>query len=155
MSHIKIASYDTDSPRSQTTLIGFYDTWPPPERSPETGPPSRNDPQIGAYEPLINSDSNVKIKVLLPRGCVLIISMFAVFVALSCFLGVFFTVKKEYGYSMGDSFTLAGYVVAVGAFITAPVLVYHYPRCKCWDRTNDVHQDDIVMLSPLQLPEPD
>jgi hypothetical protein len=63
--------------------------------------------------------------------------MAAFFVALSCFLGVFFTIRKEYGYTMSDAFTLAGYVVAVGAFISTAVVAYHYPRCKCWAKLAD------------------
>jgi hypothetical protein len=82
-------------------------------------------------------------------------SMSAVFVALSCFLGVFFTVKKDYGYSMGDSFTLAGYVVAVGAFVSTAVLAYHYPRCRCWERVSRLYEHNIEVVSRLQLPEPD
>jgi hypothetical protein len=57
---------------------------------------------------------------------------FGTFVALSCFLGVYFTLNKSYGYSMGDAFTLAGWVIAVGAFISSAILAYHHPRCKCW-----------------------
>jgi hypothetical protein len=58
---------------------------------------------------------------------------FAAFVALSCFLGVYFTLNKSYGYSMGDAFTLPGWVVAVGAFVSTAILAYHYPRCECWE----------------------
>ena len=68
-----------------------------------------------------------------PRECILIMIFFAAFVALSCFLGVYFTVEKSYGYSMSDAFTLAGWVVAVGAFISTGVLAHHYPRCNCWE----------------------
>jgi hypothetical protein len=57
----------------------------------------------------------------------------AIFVSLSCFLGVYFTINKSYGYSIGDAFTLAGWVVAVGAFISSAILAYHHPRCKCWE----------------------
>jgi hypothetical protein len=63
-------------------------------------------------------------------------AFFANFVGLSCFLGVFFTVNKSYGYSMGDAFTLAGWVLAVGAFMSSAILAYHHPRCKCWEPSN-------------------
>jgi uncharacterized membrane protein (DUF485 family) len=62
---------------------------------------------------------------------------FAAFVALSCFLGVYFTAEKRYGYSMGDAFTLAGWVIAVGAFISTAVLANHYPRCARWKYSRD------------------
>jgi len=56
------------------------------------------------------------------------------FIGLSCFLGIFFTVHKEYGYSMGDSFTLAGFVIAVGTLVCSFLLAFHYPRCECWKK---------------------
>jgi hypothetical protein len=48
---------------------------------------------------------------------------------------------------MGDSFTLAGYVVAVGTTISAPILAYHYPHCKCWEKykKSDTH----IEIEPL------
>lgn len=68
-----------------------------------------------------------------PQPCTMIIFMFTSFVFLSSFLGLYFTIKKqEYGYSMGDSFTLAGYVIAVGTLVTGVVSGIHFPRCKCW-----------------------
>jgi hypothetical protein len=80
---------------------------------------------------------------------------FAAFVGLSCFLGVYFTLNKSYGYSMGDAFTLAGYVIAVGAFISSAILAYHRPRCKCWD--SSVHHqasrhDDYELQTLVELP---
>jgi hypothetical protein len=63
--------------------------------------------------------------------------MVGCFVALSYFLGIYFTVNKSYGYSMGDAFTLARYVVAVGAMVSSGALALHYPRCKCWGRERE------------------
>jgi len=89
---------------------------------------------IGQLDNALGADNQPlpSFKFSKPRGCVIIITMFAAFVLLSCFLGVFFTVHKEYGYSMGDSFTLAGYVITVGTFVSAAVVAYHYPHCRCW-----------------------
>jgi hypothetical protein len=67
-----------------------------------------------------------------PRGCYIVALLMTGFIGLSVFLGLFFTINKEYGYSMGDSFTLAGYVIAVGALITSLLFALHYPRCDCW-----------------------
>ncbi|KAE9362872.1 hypothetical protein N431DRAFT_433587 [Stipitochalara longipes BDJ] len=64
--------------------------------------------------------------------CLGILLLFAVFLALSLFLGIFFTVKKSYGNSMGDAWTLAGYVVAVGTACTSMLGIYHCPHCTCW-----------------------
>jgi hypothetical protein len=33
---------------------------------------------------------------------------------------------------MGDSFTLAGYVVTVGALSSGFLFARHFPECKCW-----------------------
>lgn len=66
------------------------------------------------------------------RGCKLILLVMSSFIILSLFLGIFFTVHKEYGYSMGDSFTLAGYIIAVGALVCSFLLARHLPTCKCW-----------------------
>ncbi len=65
-------------------------------------------------------------------GCIIILIAMGAFIGLGCFLGVFFTVHREYGYSMGDAFTLAGFVVAVGALVCSGLLAWHYPRCECW-----------------------
>jgi hypothetical protein len=49
---------------------------------------------------------------------------------------------------MGDAFTLAGYVIAVGAFISSGTLVQHYRQCKCWERVK-VGSDGSVEMQRL------
>ena len=83
-----------------------------------------------------NIRSRLDLNFSWPRSCIRIMAFFANFVGLSCFLGVFFTVNKSYGCSMGDAFTLAGWVLAVGAFMSSAILAYHHPRCKCWEPSN-------------------
>ena len=68
------------------------------------------------------------------RPCLIIIAVFLSFLTLSIFLGVYFTVHKSYGYTMGDAFTLASFVVSLGAFSLMGFVAWHYPRCRCWDR---------------------
>jgi hypothetical protein len=68
--------------------------------------------------------------------------MFGVFVGLSCFLGTYFTLHKEYGYSMGDSFTLAAYVLAIGMFVSSAVLAHQYQHCRCWKRSKNRKMTD-------------
>lgn len=85
----------------------------------------------------------------------MIMLFFATFVALSCFLGIYFTLSKSYGYSMGDAFTLAGWVVSVGAFVSTAILAYHYPRCKCWERSKHPqrdHRGSYEMANLAELP---
>ncbi len=33
---------------------------------------------------------------------------------------------------MGDAFTLAAYIVAVGALVSTAALARHWPSCRCW-----------------------
>jgi hypothetical protein len=33
---------------------------------------------------------------------------------------------------MGDAFTLAGYIVAVGTLVSSAALASHWPTCRCW-----------------------
>ncbi|KAF8860056.1 hypothetical protein BDZ45DRAFT_672783 [Acephala macrosclerotiorum] len=65
------------------------------------------------------------------RPCILIGLLFFAFLSLSIFLGVFFTLDKSYGYSMGDAFTLAGFVFGIDACCTPVLFAYHYPHCEC------------------------
>lgn len=71
----------------------------------------------------------------LRRGCIYLIVLGSVFLLLSLFLGVYYTVHPDYGYSMGDAFTLAGYVVSVGTLVTGALLTVHLRHCKCWEKT--------------------
>jgi len=49
-------------------------------------------------------------------------------VTLSSFLGILLTVVALH--SLGDSFTVAAYVLAVGAFAWSALMAWHTPRCK-------------------------
>lgn len=71
------------------------------------------------------------------HSCALIFLFGLTYVALSLFLGIFFTLRKEYGRSMGDAWTLASYVVGVGGTCTSVMGVCHYPHCTCWSRGNE------------------
>jgi hypothetical protein len=77
-----------------------------------------------------------------PGGCVIIMLLCGVFILLSSFLGVYFTIHKEYGYIMGHSFTLAGYVMAFVACVSTTLITYHYPKCTCWGNSENRIQDE-------------
>jgi hypothetical protein len=94
---------------------------------------------------LVQQETSTASRFGRPRTCYLIIAMFASFVGLSCFLGVYFTVETKYGYSMGDSFTLASWVVAIGAFVSSGVLAKHHRRCRCWERLEESDEDNIEL----------
>jgi len=65
-------------------------------------------------------------------SCTLILLFLIVFLALSLFLGIFFTMNKSYGNSMGDAWTLASYVIGVGGACASVLGICHYPHCTCW-----------------------
>jgi hypothetical protein len=87
------------------------------------------------------------------HGCKLILLVMSIFIILSLSLGVFFTIHKEYGYSMGDSFTLASYIIAVTALVCSFLLARHWPDCKCWKnyhskkrrRSSDASLDNVEL----------
>jgi hypothetical protein len=82
---------------------------------------------------------------LLPRGCFVIASILSIFVGLSLFFGLFFVIRKDYGYSMSDAFTLASYIVAVGALICSFLLACHFPHCQCW-RKSEAQWEELYEL---------
>ncbi|KAF8857455.1 hypothetical protein BDZ45DRAFT_726730 [Acephala macrosclerotiorum] len=86
-----------------------------------------------------------------PRGCLLILSMVASFILFSCIAGLYFTLEKSHGYSMGDAFTLAGYIVAVGALVSTAAMAKHWPSCRCWKGSPNfsVAQYDIFFTSGI------
>ncbi len=54
---------------------------------------------------------------------------------------------------MGDAFTLAGWVVYVGAFVSTAILACHYPRCECWERSNHPQGDRHGIYEMVNLAE--
>lgn len=71
-----------------------------------------------------------------PRGCFIIAGILSSFIALSLCVGIF--VMRQGSYRMGDSFMLAGYVVAVGALVCSFLFACHLPHCRCWQNRDIV-----------------
>jgi hypothetical protein len=107
-----------------------------------------------------------------PAGCTIIILAMGSFIALSLFLGLFLTLRKEYGFSMGDSFTLAGYIIGVGTLVCGFMYARHLPSCKCWkardeeeiwirldersgiqnsDTVSEEENDEVIAVSPDEV----
>jgi hypothetical protein len=81
--------------------------------------------------------------------------MFAMSIALDCFLGVYFASEKSYGYSIGDALILAGWVITVGAFISTGIFAHYYPLCKCREplkQDNDITVDVQELQGLVELP---
>ncbi|ESZ95064.1 hypothetical protein SBOR_4519 [Sclerotinia borealis F-4128] len=83
---------------------------------------------------LVSREKTNGVWIYMQRGCVRIIFISFTFIALSVFLGVYFTVSKDYGYSMGDAFTLASYVIGLGTLVCGALIGHHYPHCRCWNK---------------------
>lgn len=60
--------------------------------------------------------------------CILILLIFMFSVVSSSLLGIYLTAIALH--SLGDSFTVAAYVLAVGAFAWSALMAWHTPRCK-------------------------
>ncbi|KAH8596822.1 hypothetical protein B0O99DRAFT_685302 [Bisporella sp. PMI_857] len=117
---------------------------PTPLPAHSTSHPNTRTPNIASFHgEIFHRCSNAQIKSvpksdgqrLLPRGCFVIASILSIFVGLSLFFGLFFVIRKDYGYSMSDAFTLASYIVAVGALICSFLLACHFPHCQCWRKS--------------------
>ncbi|CZR54225.1 uncharacterized protein PAC_04108 [Phialocephala subalpina] len=78
-----------------------------------------------------------------PRGCLLILAMIASFIVFSCISGIYFTLDQNLGYSMGDAFTLAGYIIAVGALVSTAAMARHWSSCRCWRGKHSGVEDDV------------
>ncbi|CAI7566712.1 unnamed protein product [Penicillium glandicola] len=63
------------------------------------------------------------------RTCVVLFFLIFLNVAGSAILGIYWAVRFD---KMGDGFTAAGWLVAIGTLLLAGPIAYHYPRCSCW-----------------------
>ncbi|KAF5572559.1 P-loop containing protein [Fusarium pseudoanthophilum] len=66
------------------------------------------------------------------RPCYIICSIMALIVIGSGVLGIYYTVRFD---RMGDGFTAASWIVAIGVMTLAGPMARHYPRCSCWRPT--------------------
>jgi len=134
---VKFLSSDPPLSKLKANLQGFVSSFP------DQGSTEANSTEINS-DHINETFITIGAWISLRRGCISLITLGSTFILLSVFLGVYFTVNKSYGYSMGDSFTLAGYVFAIGTMIVAALMGYHYPRCKCWRRET---VESIALLS--------
>ncbi|KAI1044093.1 hypothetical protein LB505_010534 [Fusarium chuoi] len=66
------------------------------------------------------------------RPCYIMCSIMALVVIGSGVLGIYYTVQFD---RMGDGFTAASWIVAIGAMALAGPMARHYPHCSCWRPT--------------------
>jgi hypothetical protein len=63
------------------------------------------------------------------RPCYIICFLMFLIIAGSASLGIYYTVRFD---KMGDGFTAASWIVAIGTLALAGPLARHYPYCSCW-----------------------
>lgn len=66
------------------------------------------------------------------RGCVCIIFIIIIFIALNIFLGVCFKIKEDYGYNLSDAFAVASHATGRGTLICGALIGHHYQHREYW-----------------------
>jgi hypothetical protein len=66
--------------------------------------------------------------------CYLLAALGLVFISSSSAVGIYYSIAKN---AMGDGFTTAGYMLAVGTLVVTPPAAYHYQHCRCWKSGRD------------------
>jgi len=61
--------------------------------------------------------------------CYLLVALGLIFISSSSAVGIYYSVAEN---AMGDGFTTAGYMLAVGTLVVTPPAAYHYQHCQCW-----------------------
>ncbi|KAI9698326.1 MAG: hypothetical protein M1820_007488 [Bogoriella megaspora] len=90
---------------------------------------TKDEPQATQQDPVTTRVSSPwKILPHVPTCWVIIVLGFLV-VTGSLAIGLYFTIAQN---RMGDGFTTAGWIVAVGTLGLAVPVAKHYPRCQCW-----------------------
>lgn len=85
----------------------------------------------GVGERLARKPAAATKKPLLRRipFCYLLAALGLIFILSSAAVGIYYTFAKK---AMGDGFTTAGYMLAVGTLVVTPPAAYHYQHCQCW-----------------------
>jgi hypothetical protein len=64
------------------------------------------------------------------RPCYLLVTLGLLVIGGSLAIGLYYSIAKD---RMGDGFTTAGWMTAVGTLVLAAPMAKHYPHCRCWD----------------------
>jgi hypothetical protein len=86
-------------------------------------------PSDAGFTPI--TPTKAKRRFSLPT-CWIIIILGGITIAGSFAVGLFYSIVKD---QMGDGFTVAGWIIAVGTLAFAVPVTQHYPRCNCWKKT--------------------
>ncbi|KAH6967227.1 hypothetical protein EDB82DRAFT_355502 [Fusarium venenatum] len=108
-----------------------------------------------AYEifepPLVPESASPPASFFIPRPCYVFCFLMFLVIGGSASLGIYYSVRYD---KMGDGFTAAGWIVAIGALILAGPLARHYPHCSCWvtDKPLDFFELDRIETPPSRDP---
>lgn len=61
--------------------------------------------------------------------CYLLAALAFIFISSSSAVGLYYSIEQN---AMGDGFTTAGFMLAVGTLVVTPPAAYHYQHCRCW-----------------------
>jgi len=61
--------------------------------------------------------------------CYLLAALVFIFISSSSAVGLYYSIAQN---AMGDGFTTAGFILAVGTLVVTPPAAYHYQNCQCW-----------------------
>ena len=61
--------------------------------------------------------------------CFFLVALGFLVIGGSLAVGLYYSIAKD---RMGDGFTTAGWMIAVGTLVLAAPMAKHYPHCKCW-----------------------
>jgi hypothetical protein len=76
--------------------------------------------------------------------CWIIVPLGVLIIAGSMAVGLYYSIAQD---RMGDGFTTAGFIIAVGTLMLAVPITQHYPHCKCWKRKGIMDADSLAMGS--------
>jgi hypothetical protein len=113
---------ETDVPSSQVGIASTTNGYQPhhledlPSSSNELAPSARRATIAGILQRI--------------RPCYLLVALGFLVIGGSLAVGLYYSIAKD---RMGDGFTTAGWMIAVGTLILAAPMAKHYPHCKCWE----------------------
>lgn len=89
-------------------------------------------PEVGEQQPA-HDPPDLRGTALLRRipFCYSLAALAFVFISSSSAVGLYYSIAQN---AMGDGFTTAGFILAVGTLIVTPPAAYHYQHGRCWTK---------------------
>ncbi|KAG8670518.1 hypothetical protein FPOAC2_09880 [Fusarium poae] len=84
------------------------------------------------------------------RPCYVLCFLMFLVIGGSASLGIYYSVRYD---KMGDGFTAAGRIVAIGTLVLAGPLARHYPHCSCWGTEKPYYAYELRRMGTLPSPE--